>query len=185
MLEELSAAYATPPRPYHNYAHVGEVLRHFEAASEGPGWTQPREVMLAVLFHDAVYEAGRKDNERRSADLAVAAIEKWSLSADPGRVRHLIELTARHGSLTPSDVDAEAAIFLDCDMAILGADPAAFDAYNTGILQEFAGAGPAWVVRMYRRRFLRGLLKMDRIYLSDWGHARWDAAARENLRRVG
>ena len=72
--DALRAAYATPPRAYHNFAHVQEVLRHYDDVAAGPGWRQPREVYLAVLYHDAIYEAGRRDNETRSAALAREAL---------------------------------------------------------------------------------------------------------------
>ncbi|GAB3383317.1 HD domain-containing protein [Lysobacter fragariae] len=182
----LEAAYATPPRPYHNFHHVEEVLRHYEAVAAGPGWEHPAEVRLAVLYHDAIYEAGRRDNEARSAALAVEHIARWlpGLGIDAERVVQLIELTARHGQLTPGDVDREAAMFLDCDMAILAASPAVFDAYDRGIAAEYRGHVPAWLFKLNRRRFLKGLLGRERIYLSDWGHANFDSQARINLRRA-
>src|SRR5687768_17123058 len=74
----LEAAYAKPPRAYHGWPHVQAVLQHFrEVAAAGPGWVQPAEAWLAVLYHDAVYEAGRADNESRSAELARAHVAQW------------------------------------------------------------------------------------------------------------
>src|SRR5690606_17391786 len=122
---ELRDAYATPPRAYHHWGHIQAVLGEFARVSAGPGWRQPREVALALLFHDAIYEAGRRDNEARSAELARATIRRWWPDAgiDLDRVAHLILRTARHGQLKPADVDADAALLLDCDMAILAAPP--------------------------------------------------------------
>ena len=185
------AAYATPPRAYHNLSHVHEVLRHFDAVAAGPGWVQASEVRLAVLYHDAIYEAGQGDNEARSADLAVEHIGRWMADArlDTRRVAELIRLTARHGKLAPADftddpVPADAMHFLDCDMAILGADPAVFDAYDRGIAAEYRGHVPAWLFKLNRRRFLKALLARERIFLSEFFHARLDAQARINLRRA-
>lgn len=185
-LDALKAAYATPPRAYHNFAHVEEVLRHYDEVTAGPGWTQPEEVRLAVLYHDAIYEAGRKDNEARSAELAVAHIDRWLADSgiDAARVADLINLTARHGTLAPQDVDRDAALFLDCDMAILAAEPAVFAAYDRGITAEYRGHVPAWLFKLNRRRFLKALLAKERIFLSDWFHQRLDAQARINLRRA-
>ncbi|MFC3551697.1 hypothetical protein ACFOLC_11825 [Lysobacter cavernae] len=182
----LEAAYATPPRAYHNFQHVQEVLRHYDVVAEGPGWLQPAEAYLAVLYHDAIYEAGKRDNEARSAQLAREHLAHWASpqDVDAERVAALIELTARHGSLAPGDVDRDAALFLDCDMAILGAEPALFDAYDRGIAAEYRGHVPAWLFKLNRRRFLKGLLARERIYLSDFFHARCDAQARRNLRRA-
>lgn len=184
--DALAAAYATPPRAYHNAAHVHEVLRHYASVADGPGWRQPREVCLAVLYHDAIYEAGRSDNEARSAQLAREHIAQWFPHAgiDADRVAQLIEWTARHGRLDASEVDAEAALFLDCDMAILGAEPEAFDAYDRGIAAEYRGHVPGWLFKLNRRRFLKGLLARERLYLSDFFHERFDLQARRNLRRA-
>jgi len=185
MQADLEAAYAMPPRAYHNFAHVQAVLQHCQAVADGPGWQQPREVQLAALYHDAIYEAGRSDNEARSAALARQAIERWWPAAgiDVARVVELIELTARHGALSAADIDAEAALFLDCDMAILGAPPAVFDAYDQGIAEEYAGHVPGFLFRLNRRRFLKQLLLKPRIFLSGFFHQRLDPAARANLRR--
>lgn len=182
----LENAYATPPRAYHNFEHVREVLRHYVEASHGPGWTQPEEVALAVLYHDAIYEAGRKDNETRSAQLAEEHIARFmpDRHIDVPRVTQLIELTARHGVLEPADVDEEAALFLDCDMAILGAEPAVFDAYDRGIAAEYRAVVPGWLFKINRKRFLKSLLGRERIYLTPFFHQRLDASARNNLRRA-
>lgn len=182
----LAQAYATPPRAYHNAGHVGEVLRHYANVADGPGWTHPREVCLAVLYHDAIYEAGRSDNEARSAQLAREHIARWLPDAgvDADRVAALIEWTARHGRVDATEVDAETALFLDCDMAILGAEPEAFDAYDRAIAAEYRGRVPAWLYRLNRRRFLKGLLARERLYLSAFFHERFDLQARRNLRRA-
>lgn len=182
----IETAYASPIRAYHNIQHVHAVLQWHAEAMAGPGFAQPAETYLAVLYHDAVYEAGRSDNEARSADLAVEHIARWLPDAgvDTARVADLINLTAKHGHLAPGDVDRDAALFLDCDMAILGADAVAFEAYDRGIAAEYRGQVPAWLYKLNRRRFLKGLLARERIFLSDFFHARLDPQARINLRRA-
>ena len=173
-LDALRAAYAEPPRAYHDFNHVAEVLRHYAAVADGPGWQQPAEVALAVLYHDAVYVAGKGDNEARSARWARDEIARWLSGSgiDAGRVAYLVELTARHGRHAPSDFDDDPAAddvrnFLDCDIAT-----------------EYAGVLPGWLFRLNRRRFLRGLLARDRIYLGGFFHLRLEEKARRNLRRA-
>lgn len=186
LLAEVKTAYAQPPRAYHDFAHVQALLHHYRDVAAGPGWQQPLEVLLAVLFHDAIYEAGRGDNELRSAQLAQVAITRWLADSDVdvARVMALIELTARHGSLRAEELDADAALFLDSDMAILGAPEAVFDAYDRGIAEEYRGKVPGFLFRLNRRRFLKGVLAQPRIFFSDFFHDRYDAAARANLQRV-
>ena len=187
----LEAAYATPQRAYHNFGHVQEVLRHYADVAAGPGWAQPVEIYLAVLYHDAIYEAGRKDNEARSAELGMAQVAQWmpQEGVDVLRVAELINLTARHGQFSPSDFSdhgfsLDAMHVLDCDMAILGAGAEKFDAYDRGIAEEYRGHVPGFLFRINRKRFLKGLLARERIFLSDWFHQRYDAAARDNLKRA-
>jgi len=185
LIAELRDCYAQPPRAYHNFDHVREVLGHYDEVAREAGWNRPVEVFLALLYHDAIYEAGRKDNEARSAEFAQSAITRWldGQGVDAARVAELIAMTARHGHWEPSVLDRDGALFLDCDMAILAAEPSRFDAYDKAIAQEYRGKLPAWMFRHYRRRFLRGLLAAPRIFVSEVFHARCDAAARANLTR--
>ncbi len=182
----LESAYAEPPRAYHHFGHVRAVLAHCQQVADGPGWRKPVEVYLAALYHDAVYVAGRKDNEACSARLAAHAITRWlpQQGVDVGRVEQLILLTARHGDLAADEVDEEAALFLDCDMAILGAPVDVFDAYHRGVADEYADVVPGFLYRAGRRRFLKAMLARPRIFLSAYFHDRYDAQARANLQRV-
>jgi predicted metal-dependent HD superfamily phosphohydrolase len=121
----------------------------------------------------------------------VAGIARWMPDAgvDALRIAELIELTARHGQFGPDDfgdgaIANDTRHFLDCDMAILGAEPAVFDAYDRGIAAEYRGHVPGWLFKLNRRRFLKVLLAKPRIYLSGFFHQRYDAQARANLRRA-
>ena len=186
-LATLIDAYASPPRAYHHFGHVEDVLTHYRTVAEGPGWHQPREVGLAALYHDAIYVPGRGDNEAESARLAVEHIARWLSQAgiDSQRVSELILLTARHGTLDTAALGDDAAAedtrhFLDCDMAILGATPEAFAEYDRDIAEEYR-AVPRWLYRIKRRQFFKKLLALKRIYLSDFFRDRLEAQARRNL----
>src|SRR5262249_3930427 len=73
----LRQLYGTGPRAYHNWTHVLDMIRWFHEVARDVGWQKPREVFLALLFHDAVYVAGAADNEERSARQAREAIQRW------------------------------------------------------------------------------------------------------------
>ena len=183
MWAELEAAYQTPPRAYHNIQHVHEVTAHYQNVAASVGWQNPKEVYLAVLYHDAIYQAGRKDNEIRSAELAAASAKKYlsNESIDTSKLTYLIELTARHGHLHSDNLDQDAKHFLDCDMAILGSDVAQFHAYDIAIASEYRGKLPGWMFQFYRRKFLKALLDSPRIYLSNFFFESHEAKARANI----
>jgi len=177
LVGQLAAAYGEPHRAYHDESHIAEVLAWFDRVADEVGWRQPAEVYVAIVFHDAVYRPGAKDNEARSALWARRA----SLPVDEDRVAELIELTARHGAIARADHDA--ALFLDCDMAILGAPADRFDAYDRAIAVEYAHV-PAEAYLAGRHAFLAGLAAQPRIFLSDYFHDRLDAQTRANLARA-
>lgn len=180
--------YAEPWRRYHDRRHLAEVAGWFGVISEGPGWGRPDDVALAVLFHDAVYEPGRSDNEERSAALAAAEIEARmpACRASIPRVQELIRLTAQHGGDEQPSVadDEDAAHFLDADMAILGAPADRFDEYERQVRAEFAPVVPPELYVVGRGAFLRGLLKAEQIFLTPLFADRLAPAARANLERA-
>jgi predicted metal-dependent HD superfamily phosphohydrolase len=172
----LAAHYAEPHRAYHDATHIAEVLRWFDIVGDEVGWSSPRDVYDAVLFHDVIYDPKAHDNEERSAQLALAH-GCWPRTAE------LIRLTARHGKVTRDEVDTDAALFLDCDTAILGAPPDDFDAYDKAIAIEY-GHVPAAAFAAGRGAFLKMMRERPRLFLTDFFHARLDAAARANLDRA-
>ncbi len=185
--QALREAYASPPRAYHHFGHVRDVLAHYRHVADGPGWRRPAEVWCAVLYHDAVYVPGRRDNEARSAQLAETHFTRWppSVALDHARLSALVLATARHGDWRRGDFpdDAEGddmRRFLDCDMAILGAAADTFAAYDRAIAEEYR-AVPRWLYRRKRRAFFRMLLDAERIYLSDFFRDCLEAQARRNL----
>lgn len=190
--DELRRLYSAGERAYHTFDHVAEVLDHWAAVDAEGGWSHRAETWLAVLLHDAVYVPGEVDNEVRSAELVKDFVNAWGPTlaepphtrADAAMTEHLVRLTARHGRLKRRDVTDEEALFLDCDMAVLGSSPERFDAYDAAIRLEYSAIVPPAILDRGRRQFLEHLLGNARIFLSERFHARYDAAARDNLRRA-
>lgn len=185
-LDELDALYRSPTRYYHTIEHVCEVLTHYRQVDDEGLWSRPDEVYFAVLYHDAIYEYGAKDNELQSALVAREQLSKWlpDRALDLDYIAHLIELTARHGALTPADVSDEEALFLDCDLAIIASSWARFEEYQAQIELEYTQVYTRFWYRLGRRRFLKKLAHQERLFLSPRFHERCDALARANLERA-
>jgi predicted metal-dependent HD superfamily phosphohydrolase len=179
----LERAYGEGRRAYHTLAHVAEVAKHFDFARSRSLVHDASSVFVAILFHDAVYDAKSTDNEARSAALARTSIEAAQLPVSADRVATLILATASHGSIEPGE-DSDLALFLDSDMAILGADETAYDAYESGVAYEYAEAYPADLFRVGRAQFLVKLVEKPRLFFTDLFHETYDEKARKNLRRA-
>lgn len=152
-------------------AHVADVQ---------PAPEHPAEVTLAVWFHDAIYDPRRTDNEARSAQLAEETLLAAGVDADAAaRVAGLVRLTAhdREG------LTGDGAILCDADLTILGAEPARFDAYDAAIRREYEWV-PAAVYRRERARVLARFLERRSLYHTSHFRERFEARARENLRRA-
>lgn len=180
LFRRVREAYDTPGRFYHSWGHVLTCLDEYRTTA----FDHPRAVLLALLFHDAVYVAGRKDNEAKSAELAERTLAGLSkVPADERlRIAQMIHFTASHHAAAAASPDAMK--MLDIDLAILGAEWSAYRAYADGVRREFCPAVTTeFMFRIGRSRFLRGILAQPHIFLTDAMRARREIAARENVAR--
>jgi predicted metal-dependent HD superfamily phosphohydrolase len=171
-LEALVAAYGEPHRAYHDLEHVAHLL----AELYGVPLLDPA-VEWATWYHDAIYRPGRRDNETRSAALARDALDALGLQGLEQRVVQLIEATRLHRANAD---DATALLFLDADMAILGAAPRTYLRYAQGVREEHR-AIPGFLFARGRRAFLREMLGRPSIFTTPHFRNRYDRQARENL----
>ena len=191
--EDLLERYEQPHRKYHTSVHLSEMLTALKTLYKRHHTATPRAVLLAAWFHDAVYEANPGEDEAASADLARTTLTPLASTGfltnrEVTAIAHLIELTASHqladgieeytsGALTRAD----AAFFLDADLAILAADSPRYTRYVAGVRAEYAHYAPDAFTRG-RAAILQGFLNRTAIYASDTAHLLWDAPARLNLR---
>ena len=174
--DDVVSRYTGSGRHYHTVEHLDEML---DAWAEQT-WDDPVATWVAVLLHDAIYVVGANDNEAQSAELVpgwVATFVPQPEAVDVARVQALIQETARHGDHGP--LDADTARFVDCDMAILAADPERFAAYEDQVRREWEPLVGVEGYRSGRRRFFAGLLE-GRIFQSG-AFAQHEARARANI----
>ena len=81
---------------------------------------------------------------------------------------------------TETAIDADTAVLLDADLAVLGSDPASYQAYVAGVRSEYAHvSADDW--RTGRTQVLRSFLDRPALFATPTGRARWEARARANL----
>jgi predicted metal-dependent HD superfamily phosphohydrolase len=183
LLPELVRRYAEPHRVYHGIDHITALAQLFMDVAHGPGWRAPIEVALAILFHDAIYEPGRSDNEDRSAELAIETLRDAPINqaVDIDRIAEMIRATKSHDQLTHAN-DHDLAHFIDADMAIIGTPPHVYDAYAQAVRREFASI-PSPMFNRGREAFLTKQLARTALFHTPWFRARYEDAARANLAR--
>lgn len=166
--------YTEPHRRYHTLQHLSEM---FWLLKEYYKEELPLTTVLAVFYHDLIYSALRSDNEKQSAQIAKEKLTAWQLPDETvNKVEELILLTANHSTGS----DAEATIFLDADMAILGSEPDHYEQYRKGVREEFS-IYPDFIYNRGRKQFLQKTILQPRIYQSDFFSSRFEAQARINI----
>jgi predicted metal-dependent HD superfamily phosphohydrolase len=172
--EALIRAWDEPQRHYHDRGHLIWLLD--EADRRAALIRDAAFVGYAIWFHDAVYRPGEPDNEHHSADWA-----RTSLAHDPALaadVARAIDMTKNHSEGAAS---GDAALFLDMDIAILGAPWEAYCAYAAGIRAEYPHiVDPAFAGG--RGSFLAKQLERPRTFRTDLYEAELRETARSNMR---
>ncbi|MCK5940844.1 MAG: hypothetical protein KAI24_02645 [Planctomycetes bacterium] len=173
MLMDLTRRYLEPQRHYHTLEHVASMLH------VGRRFPLDEEQIMAVWFHDAVYDPQSDQNEQKSARLAQKWLAKtgWSVEAIE-RVGRMVLDTRGHVPSTP-----QSELVLDLDLMSLAVSWEAFQRNTEAIRREYAHVSDEDFAAG-RRGFFEGMMRRDRLFFSDWGVQALEPAARANLQRA-
>lgn len=181
-VDGLMLRYGEPHRHYHTATHVMMVLRSVHDLSAMAGREPKPELVVAALYHDAIYDPRVNDNEARSAELAQRDLAEigWP-SEQRDAVASLVLATATHVTNDGHKLAGEATdILLDADLAILGADPQTYQAYATGVRAEyFFVDDQQWCTG--RGTVLQHFLDSPRLFRTDHMHNEREHRARANI----
>jgi len=184
----LVAAYAKPPRAYHNLNHA------VSCAAMAEEYRLPPHAALSLLYHDAHYVAGGTINEEESVQLLREHFGDWrdDITADvslphpmgpsPLERRSTLIMATKHDKLPFIPLEAWV---MDIDMSILGSEPSKFQAYDEAIRAEYGFLSDA-DFEAGRTRFLTKLLSQRHIFHTPILQDRFEGQARDNIQwRLG
>jgi len=174
-VDELVQHYGEPHRAYHTLQHINESLAQFRAVAELVA--DPPTVLAAIWFHDVIYEPKRADNEEASAAWAGRLLAQVGVATPTiSQIEKLIRYTA-HDQIPPA---GDAALLVDIDLAILGANPTRFADYEAQIRHEYAWV--PWATYCSRRAaLLETFLARPHLYQTPYFQESLTAQARHNL----
>lgn len=173
-------------RHYHTAVHLLEMceLLDIVASTEQiESSLDTTSMLLAIFFHDAVYDAKSKTNEEDSAELFSSFAKTVNL--DPlvaSKVSNWILATKTHQPQhsAVSDDALSLQLFLDLDMAVLGKTAQAYAEYARLIRCEYSFV-PLDTYCTTRAKVLELFLQQPTIYGNDHMRNALEVRARDNL----
>lgn len=186
--------YSAPGRHYHNLSHIHhcldmffELLTHKELSKWGRA--EKTSMLLAILFHDIVYNPLSSTNEEESAKFLentemYLGLGRWNTST-----RFILATKNHHeqfADYVKSGVGSTCTVamgfFLDIDLSILGASEEKYVEYAINTRKEYSMySDQRWING--RLRFLTKLLAQNSIYISSYFLETYNAQAQANIAR--
>ena len=173
--EEIAQAYSSEGRFYHNLDHLENMLSHLVRVKDKiKDWDA---IILALCYHDVIYDPLKNDNEEASAALAEKRLSNLAISkATRRKVQALIIATKTHSQSDDEDVN----LFTDTDLSILGREETLYNQYSAAIRKEYLLV-PDMLYIPGRIKVLNHFLAMNQIFKTAYFNELLEVKARENL----
>lgn len=172
--EDIKEYYTEPQRYYHNLHHLDTLLQALQGVKSSlRAWDA---IVLAIAYHDIIYDVSRHDNEERSAAHAAQQLGSIVPAEVLQHCTALILATKSHEESSDSDI----AYFTDADLSILGAPPEVYRRYCAAIRAEYSIYPDALYIPG-RRNVLHHFLQMQQIFKTQEFVQQYEQAARANL----
>lgn len=125
--------YSNKNRHYHNLSHLDHLLQQLiEVKSDVADWDT---ILFSLYYHDIIYKPLSKDNEEKSAALAVKILQSICYpAAQMLKCEHQILSTKTH----VKDADNDNNLFLDADLSILGQSRHIYELYCSNVRREYS-----------------------------------------------
>lgn len=173
--QQIEKQYSAKKRHYHNFTHLENLLKELDQIRhEISDW---EGILFTTFYHDIVYNPLRRDNEEKSAAMAVKIMQSLYIPDDiTAHCNEMILATRKH-QLSP---DNDTNLFTDADLSILGSNSEDYKAYSLAIRKEYTGF-PDLLYKPGRRKVLQHFLQMEQIFKTDHFSKLYEKQARKNI----
>lgn len=172
---DLEKAYTGKARHYHNLTHLEEMIACYDEYKTHLQF--PDEVLYSIFYHDIVYKSTRKDNELKSAEIAIAILPERTM-INKELVYDMILATKDHRT---KDVEDEKWL-IDFDLRILAKDWTDYKTYTQQIRKEY-NIYPDFLYKPGRIKALEHFLEKECIYQTQAFRTLYESKARQNVEK--
>ncbi|MES2543309.1 MAG: hypothetical protein V4548_00365 [Bacteroidota bacterium] len=171
----MEKAYSSKSRSYHNLNHIKEMVALYDIYKSN--LSHPNEVLYAIFYHDYIYKSTQKDNEIKSADLAIKLLSE-STNLNKTIVYDCICVTKDHQFRNSEDEKW----MIDFDLKILAKGWEDYKIYYEQIRKEYK-IYPDFLYNPGRKKALEHFLEKKYIFQTETFRAEFDSQARKNIQQ--
>ncbi len=174
---EIEKNYSKKKRYYHSLEHLANLLKELKEVK--PQIKHWNTVLFSLFYHDVVYNALKKDNEERSAELAEKRMQ--SIGVPSEIIENCkVQILATKQHLPNADMDTN--YFTDADLSILGQSWEVYSTYYKNVRKEYS-MYPDLIYNPGRKKVLQHFLAMERIFKTEYFFDKLEAQAKQNLEK--
>lgn len=166
--------YSEEHRSYHNKTHLIELFKYFDLYKDN--LDNPDIVAFSIFYHDIIYNIWKKDNEEKSADLALKELSQINIHTFYLEQIHKLILATK----THQANDNDTKWLVDFDLAILGKPSEVYQNYAKLIRKEYKLV-PNFMYKKGRKKVLQHFIDKPFIYATDEFRSLYENQAKENL----
>lgn len=172
---DIEKQYSSPKRYYHTLQHLENLYIQLESCREQI--TDWDTILFSLFYHDIIYKATSKDNEEKSALMAIKALQEINYPIEKIRLcGEQILATKDHTVSTDNDTN----LFTDADLSILGSDWNSYFDYSNKVRKEYA-IYPDFMYNPGRTKVIQHFLSMEFIFKTPHFKHKFEIQSRENL----
>lgn len=173
--QEIITCYSDKKRHYHNLKHLENMFSEMREAEYH--FADFNLAVLALFYHDMIYDAMKQDNEQKSAELTGKRLSALGIpQKEIIDCQNLILATKSHTASDDKDIN----LFTDADLSILGKGWDEYLEYSTNIRREYS-IFPDTMYKSGRKKVLSHFLMMERIFKSKHFFDKFEVKARINI----
>lgn len=175
-ISRVQQSYSEPHRVYHNQDRLNQVVTSIKNTVSSEALLNPA-LILAIAYHDVIYDPAKTDNEYQSAKLLIQEMSSLGYEDNDqvDRAARWIEATKHH------DSNKAPALFLDADMSILACPPEDYAEYSWNVREEYLQVFELKDFLRGRIEFLESSLSKANIFSSVPYRMRHESDARTNM----
>ncbi len=176
---QIEQYYTEEHRAYHNLTHINNML--IEATKFDHKIADREVVLLAIWFHDIIYDPMSKENEKASAEFAKNILSQTNLSSERiEKCYALIMQTVKHQPAEADHLDDK--LLVDFDLEILSRDWKAYKVYSGQVRKEY-WMYPSPLFKNGRKKAMGKFLERTTIYQTPFYQEEKEEKARANIKR--